>query len=381
MRLAAVFSLLLTFLSAGYAQVTSGAASKLQDAPLYRISFERREPVSGIDAPPLFKLPFGCTRDGTAFITMLPAGGLAQGPQFAPPPLLLVSVSPSGQARTFPIDQSTEQLYNSRELDHYPSDSTVVFLVEAAQEKKLTTRTYTSKDGNSQQYSDNSAERHMYLLFFDREGNHKRTLELSTSFRPIRIGIFPSGTLLAYGYSEQDHAPKLAMLKQDGTLLRFLQPEEGSTPNSIFQTKDGSGKGPAVYVAPTEFVSFGDSILLVHNKSTFPLLEVSETGSIRVIRPHLPQGVRIDSLVPSDQDLYVRVMGSDLGSIYEIDAQSGRVRRRFETGNDAIPASIACVHDGKFLSFDHGEGKLVPLVGTADPSTKADQAPPRAASK
>jgi hypothetical protein len=49
--------------------------------------------------------------------------------------------------------------------------------------------------------------------------------------------------------------------------------------------------------------------------------------------------------------------------------------RRFETDN---AAGIACAHDGKFLSFDHGDGKLVPLVGTAELSRKTGSTPSEA---
>ena len=261
-------SCLLGSSSSSDGQIPLNASQDSAEAPLYRVSFEKKDPVTGIDAPPLLKLPFGCTSDGTAFITMLPAGGLIQPPVYAPPPLLLVSVSPSGQTHTFPIDQPTEQLYNVREIDHYASDSSVVFLIRAARENKPIQRTWIKPDGSNGEYSDNTAERRLYLLFFDRDGNYKRISELDVGFTVRHIGVFPSGTLLAFGDDEKDHSPKLAMLKEDSTLLRFLQFHEGDAPESMLQTKDGSGKGPAVYVVPTEFVPFGHSILVVQNRSS-----------------------------------------------------------------------------------------------------------------
>jgi hypothetical protein len=350
--------------------------AKIPGCTLYRISFERKDPVAGIDAPPAFKLPFECTSDGTAFITMLPAGGLIQPPLYIPPPLLLVSVSGTGQTHTFPIDQPTQQLYNVREIDHYASDSTVVFLIQAASENKVVKRTWTKPDGTRGEFSDNSAEWHLYLLFFDRDGNYKRTSELDVGFKARHLGVFSSGNLLVFGEDEKDHSPKFAMVKEDGTLLRFLQIRKGDDPDSVLGTKDGSGKGAAVYAAPAEFVPFGGSIILLQNKSAFPLLEVSEGGSIRDIQPHLPDGITIDSLIASDHNLYARVKGSEQESIYEIEAQRGAVLRRFVVGEGQSPGGIACIHDGKFLSFDHGEGKLIPLVGTAEPSRKADPARP-----
>lgn len=103
------------------------------------------------------------------------------------------------------------------------------------------------------------------------------------------------------------------------------------------------------------------------------MLEVSEGGSIRTIHPHLPDGVTIDGLIASDHNLYARAKGSEKESIYEIEAQSGAVLRRFEVGEGQSPGGIACIDDGKFLSFDHGDGKLIPLVGTPEPSRKAEK--------
>jgi hypothetical protein len=109
----------------------------------------------------------------------------------------------------------------------------------------------------------------------------------------------------------------------------------------------------------------------------FPLLEVNEAGMIRAIHPKLPKGTQIDTLIASDQNLYALVNPKDDGAIYELNAQDGTVLRRF-----ALPegpgSPVACVHDGKFLSFEHGEGKLVPLIGTAEPA--ASSVKPHAAS-
>ena len=62
---------------------------------------------------------------------------------------------------------------------------------------------------------------------------------------------------------------------------------------------------------------------------------VNQAGAIRGIKPKLHEGVQIDVLVPS-----------------------------YSWGVD-------CVHNGGLLSFEHGEGKLVPLIGTAEPAAAA----------
>ncbi len=41
--------------------------------------------------------------------------------------------------------------------------------------------------------------------------------------------------------------------------------------------------------------------------------------------------------------------------------------RRFVLSDGRPAYGVACVRDGKFLSFEHGEGKPIPLIGTAQP--------------
>ncbi|HEY6338381.1 MAG TPA: hypothetical protein VIW68_07790 [Candidatus Sulfotelmatobacter sp.] len=344
-------------------------------APLYSISFERKNAVSGIDASPAIKLPFDCTSDGIVFVTMVPVGGQLHPPTFAPPPLLLVSVSPSGRTHTFPLDQPTEQLFDVREVDHYASESNVIFTIQAAKENKPVTQTYTKPDGTEGEFTRNSAEHNFYVVIFDRDGNYQKTVKLDVSIQVQQLGMFPSGVFLAFGFGEETHAPQLVMLKEDGTLLRPLQIRKGYFPESMFDTKDGSGKGSAVHIAPTQLVPRERSIIVVQNKTDYPLLEVSESGEVRKIPTHLPKGTTIEGLIPSDLNVFARVNPQTDGAIYEL-AGDGTVRRRFEIADNHASSGVACVYDGKFLSFEHGDGKLVPLVGTAKPSDSTVQNEP-----
>jgi len=363
-------------------QGQAGSSPTVSSAPLYSISFERKEAVPGVEASPAIKLPFECTSDGTVFVDMVPIGGQVQPPLYAPPPLLLTSVSPSGQSRTFPIDQATEQLYDVREVDHYAGESTVIFLVKAASENKPAEQIYTKPDGSQGNFTKNMAERHFYIVVFGRDGEHKKTIETDVSVEIQNIGVFPSGDFLAFGYDKADHSPKLVMLKDDGTLMRPLQIGKDDAPESLLGTRDGKGKGAAVYIAPAQLVPQGHSIILVQNRSSFPLLEISESGTIRAIHPKFSTETHIEGMISGDRNLYARVNPPSEGSVYELNAQDGTVLRRFKLGDGRPGLGVACVHDGKFLSFDHGDGKLVPLIGTPEPATdpaSADQPKPTSA--
>jgi hypothetical protein len=153
------------------------------------------------------------------------------------------------------------------------------------------------------------------------------------------------------------------MLKDDGSLLQFLTIPKGDAPDSAIQTENAAGKGP---LAPVQFSGQGAVIYVVQNRTRFPLLEVNEAGAIRAINPTLPEATRIDMLIPSDHNLYGMAGELRNASIYELNPQDGSTLRVLQVDDGESGRIVACVHDGKFLSFDHGGGKLVPLIGTAE---------------
>jgi hypothetical protein len=277
--------------------------------------------------------------------------------------MLLTSVSPTARGQTFPLDQ-VPQLYISSAVDHYASDSDVVFLVRASRENKPIKRSY-SVGSYQGEYTSNAAEEHLYIVSFSREGGYRRTIEIEDAFRIQRLGVFPSGTFLAFGFEEKDRSAKLAMLKEDGTLLKTLQIPKGDAP--------ADAPRPFV-IAPAQFVPVGRSILVVQTKTTFPLLEINEAGMIRAIHPKLPKGEQIEAVIPADRNLYViaspETAGrASAGVIYEVSPEDGAVLRRLELSDGRTASDVACVHDGKFLSIDYGDGKVVPLIGSAESAT------------
>ncbi len=354
------------------------APAPLSDAPpLYRVLFERGEAVPGISATFAIKWPWECASDGTIFVSFVSTVPVDSGlppPPPVPPPMLLTSVSPSGRGQTFRLDQVPE-LYISSEVDHYASDSDVVFLVKASRENKPVKETYSFRNDYHGEYTRNAAEQHLYIVSFSREGEYRRTVEIEDTFSMHQIGVFPSGTFLAFGFDKKDHSPRLVMLKEDGTLLQSLQIPKGGAPESMVSGADAPRPHA---VASAELVPMGRSILVVQNNTTFPLLEVNEGGMIRAIHPKLPKGDHIEAVIPADRNLYVvggpeTDRGMSAGVIYEVSPEGGSVLRRFELGDGRRADGVACIHDGKFLSIDYGEGKVVPLIGSAEPATAADQ--------
>ena len=335
-RMIGTFSLaVVCLLVSAISQVT--AQHESAPAPLYQINFQAGDPVSGIGAMPAVRLPLECTGDGTMFITMVQALETGAPPrnlsQYAPS-LLLTSISRSGEAHSFPLDQVPD-LYDIVQNSDYASDSKVVFLLSAAHGSKPPEA--AAGDGAAK----SPVERHFYIVRFDRQGNYEKTIQVDDTFHMHHLGLFPSGTFLAHGADRGDHAPKLAMLKDDGTLSKFLDIPEGDAPESAIGTKDASGKGPAVFVAPVQFAGQGHFFYLLQNKTNFPLLEINEAGAIRAIKPKLPSGMQIETLVPSDENIYVRTKDISAGAIYELNPQDGSILRRFRVGKNESGADVA----------------------------------------
>jgi hypothetical protein len=171
--------------------------------------FKPGAPVPGIGAMPAIRLPFECASDGAVLISMVQALGTGTPPrnmsQYSPS-LLLTSISPANEAHSFPLDQVPD-LYDIQDIGDYASESKVIFLVRATREDKQAKQNYTASDGTQHEFTGNAAEHHFYIVMFDRQGNYQKTLQIDASFRINRLGLFPSGMFLAYGYDEADHAP------------------------------------------------------------------------------------------------------------------------------------------------------------------------------
>jgi hypothetical protein len=338
--------------------------------PLYQVSFKRGGVIAGMNSTPSVKLPFKCTDDGTIFVTF--EGGVSADSGLMPPlisPEQFVSITPPDRGQVFRLDQIPE-LFVSGEIDHSPSDSGVVFLVRGSRENKPEKRSVPwGKEGAKREYTVNAAAQHLYIVSFSLGGQYKRTAEIDDSFSIENIAEFPLGVILAFGFDTSDYSPKLAMLKQDGTLLKFLEIPKGDAPVSLLGEQDSPHRG---VITPSELVSEGHSILIIQKKSNFPILEVSEGDTIRAIHPKLMKGQQIEAAIPSDRGLYVLTTreANDHGTagvIYEVSPEDGSLLRRFEL-TDRRAFEVACIHDGKFLSLDHRDGKVVPLFGTAEPA-------------
>ena len=110
-----------------------------------------------------------------------------------------------------------QELYDLREVEHYASESQVLFLLEAARENKITKQEYVTSDSAKHELTGNSAERHFYIVSFHPEGKIRKDRpdwgRFLASCRLVYLKCISSTAL-----DKIDPGTRLAMLKDDGTL-------------------------------------------------------------------------------------------------------------------------------------------------------------------
>ncbi|MBV9181674.1 MAG: hypothetical protein JO356_10205 [Acidobacteria bacterium] len=361
----------IAFLSRSQSPTAGGQVKPEEAVPTFSISFQTEEEITGLSLSPAILFPIQCTSDGTAFLNMLRL------PDFRT--RLLLSVSLSRETHTF-LPEQAPGLYDMRVEDSYVSEKNVIFPVEAAEQEERGKQVVLKPNGETEETLRNLKEHHKYLLRFARDGSFLWSSRIDDlqRFEVERLGLFASGTMLVYGHDSMSHEPGLALLKEDGTLLTYLEPPARALPKSAFlRESDGT---ESIRVAPTQLVPSGPFLLILQNSipentrhvsessTTYPLLEVSESGRIRPIQPKLPEHVHVERLIASDDNIYARGTGPDR-FIYEIDRQDGKVLARFQEPSST--AFVACVHDGQFVAFNHADGhSLSPLVGSGRESMR-----------
>jgi hypothetical protein len=300
---------------------------------------------------------------------------LLQPPKYVVP--TLASISPKGEVHAFELTQVPD-LHDVFMHSVAVSDTMVALLVSAARENKEGSVTVTASNGSTWEQKENTAERHNYIATFDRKGEFQDLVQLDDDLRPYRLGVFPSGYFLISATTGPYRPEQLLLLKNDGTILEYLNPPENYADSPDANPNSPQSKfPPGGIVGLQELIPVRDSIFVV-NTHKRPLLEVRDSGAIRMIVPKLPKGVVIEGVIPSDQGLYLRASSDPDNShksvIYEVDEQDGSILRQFALPGNMIAAGIACVNNGSFLSFQYGDGgAFIPLTGTPEAPSVGDR--------
>jgi hypothetical protein len=263
--------------------VFAQATPHVAPAPMSRdraIIFSNAKPVIGLPLDATHRQGL-CSSDGLTYFDASDTTGTSR-------VLELYSVSTSGEVRhlrrTVPLEFT-----NGFNRDFYPGDATLVTLIEA--EKR--------DDPNS---SERPRETQYFLSVSQHDGSGYKLVALDLKFKPLKVGQFGSGEFLVLGWEEANQLPELAVLKEDGTVRRFLDLGE----RQAGPPKAASAGGETLdSLRGAAFVPFGGAILLTYPGTVKPIRVVGPSGS-SPIRLDYPEGYRLhDILVGSNNSTIV----------------------------------------------------------------------------
>ena len=266
-----------------------------QSAAVPKTTFWPKKIVNFSNGKPLLGLPDGsmgpahCSPEGTTFLDFYMETKTHEAPE-------LYSVSPSGEVkhllRTLPKDSTSISV-----RDFFAAEHTLVTLIKV--EKR--------DDPNSE---DSRVETSYFLSLSDHDGDGGKLLELDLKFRPLKIAMLQSEEFIVLGWDDTNLVPVLALLKEDGTLRRFMDLDnrkyDGARElHEAYTSLKEAASAPATKAVmrsleSAKFVPYGKQVLLSQPGSALPVVVLSALGEESSVPLHLPAGFLLHDLLVSD---------------------------------------------------------------------------------
>jgi hypothetical protein len=230
-----------------------------------------------------------CSDAGTAFVDLYGASsdsGLPAIPE-------LFSISPSGEVKSLHRIMPPPDFTDVSIRDFFAADRTLVTLVEAVKRDD---------------HGDTSVPRDVryFLSLSDYDGNFAKLLPLELRFKPLKIAQFGSGDFLVLGWDATNLLPLMALVKEDGTIRRFIDLDERHHPeffvtHGSLQEEESSGRTGAALalLQKAEFVPYGSQVLLTYPGTAKSVGVLSALGEDRSIPIELPGGFVLHDVLVS----------------------------------------------------------------------------------
>ena len=305
----------------------SGGATGVSERTM-TARFSREKPVLG--------LPLGssttrahCSADGTAFYDLTSSGAMA-GQE-------LYSISSAGGVmhllRKLPIDYT-----NVLVRDFFAGDQQLVTLLEADQ-----------RDDGTEALP--PRVRDYFLSLEDQSGDSSNLVRLDIRFKPVKVARFASGDVMVLGWDEGNLLPVLAMVKEDGTIRRFVDldavrpsaPRDARGDDSRTEAETAKQERATLEsLQGATFVAFGSEVLLTWPETTKPILALGASGEARAIPVAIPGGYVLNDALTSSGGrgtLVLRVKEADVRTQPTAD-ESGKPPKMMLMEYDAVHGSL-----------------------------------------
>jgi hypothetical protein len=256
-----------------------------RQTPLYAISTAEVPDVSSL----LISFPLVCTSDNTVFTRMGTPTGLDD----------LISISSNGR--------KVVQFRTDR-INDINSPTPVTFFAEGEVYQVVTGRGPENK--NVEIHSPNgevsrqlASIRKYWVTRFQNDGTYAGAIPLDLPFQPLQIGVFKSGDFLIAGVMPGTDEPKLALVKSNGQLNRYLNLEDDVHLREERSDSTGPQKKEDPRGLPKEgtntllhalmrssIIADGNNLLLFRKGQQTPVYSVSAGGEVKEISMKIPEG-------------------------------------------------------------------------------------------
>ena len=181
-------------------------------------------------------------------------------------------------SRTVPLEFT-----NVIHRDFFPGDSALVTLMEAQKRDAADTEVPPR-------------EIRYYLSASDHDGDENKLVALDLPFKPLKVAQFGSGEFVVLGWEGANQLAKVAILKEDGTLRRFLDLDERSAGSKTPATTEGATLASLTGAA---FVPFGRSVLLTYPGTVKPIRVLNGFGEGGSLSLEFPAGYQLHDVLDS----------------------------------------------------------------------------------
>lgn len=264
--LAPLFSLLAQTGSSAPGDAGTGAPERIapQPIPQQTATFSQTTPLTGIPQSPIVASPFGCSPSGSVCLDV-----------FLPPAFeqrTLVSISSTGRTTSFPIPNS---FTDPSPVGYSASENHVYVMIEGKKNDPGAVSTNPVAGPPGQSAAARTGQ--FYLLQFKNDGTFEDAVRIENASPLLRFAAFPSGKLLVAGFEAVNQSPQLVVMDRDGDNRHPLDLGASGLYNSenlrrSFPELQGTDRidDLARVESNMQFVSYGEHILLVQARTTYP---------------------------------------------------------------------------------------------------------------
>lgn len=386
------FALLLSFLPlAAAAQDSPEAGQPSRHVPLIRLedASSREVPFATQDA---LTTPILCAADGTSFVQLVRVN-----PQSASPGMSdILSISTNGnqvvQFNSGKINDINEPYIRNFAV----GDSDLYVLVRGSiPENKI----LKFKKPNGEIFEQQAARPVDYIAHFKKDGSYRGAIRLDIPFDPLQVGVFPDGDFLIAGDDKSTVEPRIALVKANGQLQRFVelpgdlhrQGEQQADTNSKDKNADpaalpqfGKAYNDNLYGALhlSMIIPDGRNMLLVRPGYRVPVFSISPGGEVMAINLEMPAGHALADLkVGKNNWIGIYTQRRTDGNGLEIetavhDSATGKMIAQYAYPR-ALGLAAACVGQGQisFLTTQEN-GKLILNTLSIPASGPSTETPP-----